>query len=131
MVPSSSPSAFTTYPHNCVTYFSPPPIPITSLPTTRLSTIALAHREALKTARDPAAVRATFSWTAKHGDGYLARRPGTDSWIFTNQAVANLPRIDLGERLDQFWTWNVPTPPDHCVALNKLNGGYVIMGPLR
>lgn len=121
------------YPHNCTFYLFPPAYPVTDFSSLSLATIALDHRRTIELARKPAFIRASLDWFDKPGQQAIPARPwGTEPLIFTNQTVANLTGIDWGGGpLTSFWWSNVPLPPDHALSINKLNGGYLIMGSLR
>ncbi|KAI5474865.1 hypothetical protein MNV49_002328 [Pseudohyphozyma bogoriensis] len=126
----ASGTSFDSYPHNTVLYSEFTGIPLSSLPTTPLSTLALHFRHALTTSRTLKHVK------QRHYDSpdFLAfRRPyGVDTWGFSNQTKGRYDQVDWGGGpIKDLLVNPMPINGDSIPLVNELDGGIIMSMDLR
>ncbi|KAL8293437.1 hypothetical protein RQP46_000138 [Phenoliferia psychrophenolica] len=94
------------YPHNALVLASLASVPIPSLPSTPLSSLALLHRASLTTARVPE----TLAEITRYGSLVPRRESGTDYWFFSNQVVAEITSFAALGPLVGYSTYTRITP---------------------
>ncbi|KAG6905399.1 hypothetical protein DXG01_002964 [Tephrocybe rancida] len=126
--------AFDNYTHNSSIPCCIPALTKSELAAKPLAELAVLHRQSIDTVRNIPFIQAYNHWVATIGrKAMLERTFGTDSWVFTNQAIGRFDEIDFGSGSEMlaFWVWGTPFTPDHTVMLNKLKGGYIIEAVIR
>ncbi|KAL8292650.1 hypothetical protein RQP46_001262 [Phenoliferia psychrophenolica] len=109
----------------CVPY-----IPVSSLQSTSIASLALLHRHHLDEARVPSTLSALLK-LGDSGDIIPRRKMGMDFWHFSNQTNARITDFrGLGPLLS-YWSYTVPLAIDHTVLFTELNGGYLLLGSMR
>lgn len=123
------------------------PIPLSSLATTSLATLALHHRRSLLAARDPARLAPLLDTlrTKGYSDILPPDSFATDLWIISNQTISERARtvnwgrlVGWGDRdgarapdKGRFWMWSGRRGIDHVLSLNRVEGGWFVNGSIR
>lgn len=105
-----------------------------SLKDTSIAQFSLIHRDIVKAVRSRDFLQSYIRWVnspAVGGNALPVHRVGVHSWIFSNQVIGGLDKIDFGVEQLAFWHWNAPIIPDHSVILNKFDGGYMLEAGVR
>lgn len=107
---STATTSLDTYPHNSISLYLIPPVIVSSLHSTPLSTLALASRRALIDSRSLPALQEALDWTHRTLP-IPARKSGTEGIFITNQIAARLTRTSWGapsEAVRGFWMRTMP-----------------------
>ncbi|KAI5475902.1 hypothetical protein MNV49_000735 [Pseudohyphozyma bogoriensis] len=124
-------SSFNAYPHNAVLMADLASLPLSSLPSTPLSTLALSSRHSiLRTRTLP---RATLDVSSPTGAILPLREWGTD-WIgFSSQVEGGYESVGWGDgwEIRSMIGYPLPVNADHLLFVNKLEGGLLFTGDLR
>ncbi|KAI5475367.1 hypothetical protein MNV49_001471, partial [Pseudohyphozyma bogoriensis] len=129
LLSESSGISFDSYPHNLAVYAEFSGIPLRTLASTPLSTLALHFRDALIASRtlthlkqrhhdDPGALALTRTW-------------GVDGWGFSNQIKAGFDQVDWGSPVRSLSVNSMPLDGDCFPLVNRLEGGITIAMDLR
>ncbi|KAG6818364.1 hypothetical protein H0H93_005566 [Arthromyces matolae] len=115
------------YSHNAIVLHPITPFTKEELRTKSLKELAVLHRKALEPAGEIAWVQAYNTYLKKALGGHLIlRRSGDDPWIYTNQVISRIDKLDLGSKLYAGWFWTTPHETNHHVAINRFKDGYTI-----
>ncbi|KAK4705702.1 hypothetical protein P7C70_g505, partial [Phenoliferia sp. Uapishka_3] len=120
------------YPHNALSLLLLPSIPVSSLHSTSLFTLALQSRRFLSSHRTLPSLSESLTW-ASSTHPVPARRSGTDSLNISNQVLAGLTGMTWGgeEAERGWWIWAGEGVMDHCISWNKVHDGWVGVGSMR
>ncbi|KAI5475787.1 hypothetical protein MNV49_000838 [Pseudohyphozyma bogoriensis] len=125
---------FERYPHNLQWTYDMPDLPISTLHTTTVASLALHNRRALVHNRHLSNIKPGMQRSPNPKPYIPHREWKRDSWIFTNQSVAGLTEIEWpgsGVMTERFFFHETPTAMEHHVAMNGFRGGFLIQGMLR
>ncbi|KAG6819200.1 hypothetical protein H0H93_014405 [Arthromyces matolae] len=118
---------------NGFTNYPLPPLSKQQLARMSVAEVAILHNNSLKPASEIAWVQAYNKYTKKTLRGRIipSLRKGEEGWLYSNQVIGRIDRIDYGSKMFGVWIWFTPLQPHNQVGVNKFKGGFLIQSSNR